>query len=443
MSKNFWSLGLLTLAGATAFAAACSSSGDEEDDGGTSSSDGGSATTTGTDGVGGAGLSTPASTGAIISVGGSSGEGGSGEGGGCVDIEVEPDAVLAPADVMIVFDTSGSMTEEATAVESNINASFAQILANSGLDYQVIVVSDFGSGNTDLCIEPPLAGPVNCQSDLVPAEVPNQFYHYHDQGDGVGITPDSFLEALVPHAGDDDGNHAGGLISLLRTDSIKHILSVSDDDPQGTNWGVTQDPLLSGPTGTNAFDFYTTILGTSPLHFGDQQNSRVVFHSIVGIMEKANPNEAYTSTELVVTPSGTAVQNMDCSTAVDPGIWYQMLAVGTGGIRYPVCNTNNYDAVFQEIATGVLNGAALPCEFALPAVKPQGYVEANLQIEFTPGSGPVETFEYGASSAACANNADFYVENDIIILCPDACMTVEADLQGAVDITAKCEEVPT
>ncbi|MEM9877536.1 MAG: hypothetical protein AAF928_21740, partial [Myxococcota bacterium] len=158
MAKNFWSLGLLTLAGATAFAAACSSSGDEEDDGGSSSNDGGAAATTGTDGVGGAGPTTT-TVGVTIGVGGSSGDGGSGEGGGCVDIEVEPDAVLAPADVMIVFDTSGSMTQEATAVESNINASFAQILANSGLDYQVIVVSDFGSANTDLCIEPPLAGP--------------------------------------------------------------------------------------------------------------------------------------------------------------------------------------------------------------------------------------------------------------------------------------------
>ncbi|MEM1033657.1 MAG: hypothetical protein AAGN82_25200 [Myxococcota bacterium] len=441
MAKNFWSLGLLTLAGATAFAAACSSSGDEEDDGGSSSNDGGAAATTGTDGVGGAGPTTT-TVGVTIGVGGSSGDGGSGEGGGCVDIEVEPDAVLAPADVMIVFDTSGSMTQEATAVESNINASFAQILANSGLDYQVIVVSDFGSANTDLCIEPPLAGPVNCTSDLVPAEVPGQFYHYHDEGDPAGITPDSFLEALVPHAGDDDGNHAGGLISLLRTDSIKHILFVSDDQPYGTTWGTTTDPLLSGPTGQNAFDFYTTILGTSPLHFGDQQNSRVVFHSIVGIIEKANPNEAYTSTELVVTPSGNAVQNMDCSSAVNPGAWYQMLAVGTGGIRYPVCNTNNYDAVFQEIATGVLNGAALPCEFALPAVKPEGFEEENLEITFTPGSGPVETFTYGMSSAACANNAGFYVENDIIILCPDECTTVEADLQGGIDITAKCEIDP-
>jgi len=429
---------LLTVGLTMALGAACSGTGNSDEDDGSGPS-GTTATTTGTGGSGG--TTTPASSGALMTGPGGAGQGGdSGTGGGCVDIEVDADAVLAPADVIIIFDTSGSMSDEAQAVEDNINASFATILSNSGLDYQVVVVADYGTGTTDLCIQPPLSGAAGCAG--TPAEVAGQFYHYHDQGDGVGITPDSFLEALPPHAGDDDGNHTAGLLPLLRTDSIKHILWVSDDDPQGSNWGTTEDPLLSGPTGDNARDFYTTLLNTSPTHFGDQFNPRVVFHSIVGIVPKANPNDAYLSTELVSTAQGNAVHDTKCTSAVDTGVWYQMLSVGTGGLRYPVCNTNSYDAVFQQIATGVLAGAALPCEFALPDVKPEGFDEEKLEITFTPGSGPTETFNYVSSAGACSGGDDFYVDNDTIFLCPAACDKVEVDPDGAIDITAKCVDIP-
>lgn len=284
-----------------------------------------------------------------------------GSGGSCFD--GDPDPVPAAADVIIIFDTSGSMAQEASAIESNINANFAQILTEGGLDYQVVIVADYGTGSTDLCIQPPLGGETDCSGS--PAAVPGQFYHYHDEGDGVGITPDSFLEALLPHSGDDDGNYTQGILALLRADSIKHILFVSDDDPQGNAWGVTQDPLLSGPTGANAIKFINTLFAIAPSYFGSQLDPRVVFHAVVGVEEKPGaPNDPYGPTDLISTPQGLAVQSGLCAGAIDPGIWYQMLAVGTEGLRYPVCNTGNYSSMFQTIAAEVLRTACIDILFA-------------------------------------------------------------------------------
>jgi hypothetical protein len=300
-----------------------------------------------------------AGTGVFVS--GAGGPGPLESGRGSIDLAAGPG--LTPADIIIIFDTSSSMALEANAVETNINANFAQILCDGGLDYRVVVVADYGTASTDLCIEPPLGGATDCSGS--PAAVPGQFYHYHDQGDGVGITPDSFLEALEPHSGDDDGNYVTGILELLRTDSIKHILFVSDDDPQGSTWGVTQNPLFSGPTGLNAAVFFNTLLDISPTHFGSPSDPRVVFHAIVGVEEKPGaPNKPYGPTELISTPNGNAVQSGVCLVASDPGVWFQMLAVATDGLRYPVCNTDNYGPMFQRIAAEVLQRSTTDILFA-------------------------------------------------------------------------------
>ena len=62
-------------------------------------------------------------------------------------------------DIIFVVDNSGSMTDEIDAIRRNINDNFAAIIEASGVDYRVILLSQYGREGTNVCIEPPLAGP--------------------------------------------------------------------------------------------------------------------------------------------------------------------------------------------------------------------------------------------------------------------------------------------
>ncbi len=107
--------------------------------------------------------------------------------------------VTRPVDIMWVIDNSGSMSEEETRVQDNMNA-FAQSIANSGVDYHVIVIADTGHIN----VPPPLGGSP-------------EFL-------GININIDShnalqkLIEAYPMYQ------------AFLRPDSVKHIIVVSDDE---------------------------------------------------------------------------------------------------------------------------------------------------------------------------------------------------------------------
>src|SRR5262245_41447423 len=73
-----------------------------------------------------------------VAVGGNS----SGQGGSCADVVVEASTVKNPADIIFMVDNSGSMTDENAAIEQNINVNFAAIMGSSGVDYQVIMITD-------------------------------------------------------------------------------------------------------------------------------------------------------------------------------------------------------------------------------------------------------------------------------------------------------------
>src|SRR4030095_14330224 len=104
------------------------------------------------------------------------GGGGNGQGGACADLVVEAEVQFLPADIIFIIDNSGSMTDEIASIETNINVNFANIIQSSGVDYQVIMVTDHGSGSLEVCVGPPLSGTTNCSGP--PVFVPGQFYHY-------------------------------------------------------------------------------------------------------------------------------------------------------------------------------------------------------------------------------------------------------------------------
>jgi len=86
----------------------------------------------------------------------------------------------------------------------------------------------------------------------------------------------------------------------------------------------------------------------------------------------------------------------------------------------------------------------LPCEFSLPPqVFGQMYDLSNVNVLFTPITGPAETFNYVSSEADCARSSTgaWYYDNaqdpKKIILCPDTCARIK-NSGGGMEIVVGC-----
>jgi hypothetical protein len=365
-----------------------------------------------------------------VNVGGSTGEGGS-----CADLVVEASIEYKPADIIFVIDNSGSMTDEITGVEQNINVNFAAIMQNSGIDFQVIMITDHGSGSLDVCVTPPLSGTTNCAGD--PVFVPNKFYHY----DRNVQSWDSVCRMFATMNGAEPAENTlapNGWLPWLRTEAVKVFVEITDDRMQCT-WGsvnvADNGDVPGGQAAALAFD--QALLSTAPGQFGTVANRNYIFYSLVGMPPKTNPLDPYTEFEPVVT--GT------CTGGVSPGTGYQWLSKGTGALRFPVCQDMNqtYDAVFQDIAAGVIDVTKVPCEFDVPPPPPGQELDLNtIDVLYTPGGGgPTQEWTKVDSESQCGPGK-FWIDDTVmpprIHLCDAACQVVEADSAATVEVKIEC-----
>ena len=122
-----------------------------------------------------------------------------------------------------------------------------------------------------------------------------------------------------------------------------------------------------------------------------------------------------------------------------PGTGYQWLSNMTGGIKFPVCEGQGFDVVFQEIAKGVIKSASIACDFDLPE-PPQGKEidPATISIEFTPQGGSPTKITQVANAAACTQDA-FYIEGTKIKLCSNTCTAVHGSASSDLHILALCQ----
>ena len=427
MRKQTYSALAAMMAAASLVYACSGTDGSNIGDGGDDSSGNGPTTGVGGDNSGGATSSSESS-----SEVGMVGSGTGGQGGTCIDEVQEAEVTLKPADIIFVIDNSGSMGEEIAGVEQNINQNFAQQMAASGIDYRIIMVTQHGSSSLTVCVQAPLSGTTNCAGP--PVNVPNQFYHY-----SVNVqSHDSFCKLLNTFYGTEADQYnlaPNGWSEWMRPEAVKVFVVMSDDGASctwnGNNYNDGNN-VASGQTAAVEFD--KDLLALSPLHFGTQANRNYLWYSIVGLGPKnpANPLEAWNEFDPVTTSECTPG-------AVDPGTAYQWLSKGTGALRFPLCDPSGYDTVFADIAAGVEEGTKLSCELLIPE-PPQGQ-ELNLEslsVIYTPGgNGMPQELTQVPSVGACTPD-NFYIENDLIILCPGACDAVEADSQAKLQVQIAC-----
>ncbi len=427
--KGALALALVVPFGAVAALSAQGCSGDSNTSGSTSSSQGGG-------GPGGAGGATAtAGSGGDINIGGNQNTGGAfDQDAACVATSAEATLVKKPVDILFIIDNSGSMGDNIQSVQDNINANFAAIIGASGIDYQVIMISAHGAiGSESICVQAPLSS-TDCNP--VPAEPGQNPPIFHQYSIEIG-SHNSWCQALKSYDGtlaDQFGAAPGGWKTWLRKDAVKVFVEITDDLASCSFNGVTYDDNDSLAGGTAAADLFETALFTmDPEQFGDAQKPNYVWHSIIGLEENMPPTKEYVPADPVVTTT--------CSTAVNSGTGYQVLSQKTGGLRFPICEFASYDVVFQAIAKGVIAGAKVACEFPVPD-PPQGETIdlTTVVVQYTPGAGgDPQLFKQVANAAACMPGS-FYIENNVIKLCTDACAAVQNDDKAKIGILYGCKQ---
>jgi hypothetical protein len=349
----------------------------------------------------------------------------------CIVSGATAEIVTQPVDIILLLDNSGSMEDELGAVEANVNVNFASILANSDVDYRVILISRHrreprtasSESSTSICVSAPLSGAADCTASPEPV-LSERFFQYStkvESTDSFDILLDTFAPPFESSDREEKFDNAPiGWSAWLRPGAKRVFLELTDDN---------EDMPLA--------DFLRQLVALSPSAFGsDPAQPNIVFHSIIGVAEKADTASAYTPDEplqnAICTGNGNVVENS--------GLTYQELSRLTGGLRFPLCQFGAYDVVFRRIAEDVVLTSSIACDFAIPPAPMGSALDlANVAIRYTPGgsAAPV-TFGQAPASSACQADA-FYISGDRLNLCPEACSRVRLDAGANLSVLFTCE----
>jgi hypothetical protein len=178
-------------------------------------------------------------------------------------------------------------------------------------------------------------------------------------------------------------------------------------------------------------------------------NRNYIWHSIVGMTEKAGDAglEAYQPAEPIVT---TICEGPNAGSSDDDGVaagqGYQYLSQMSGGLRYSNCLNDNFDAIFNAIAAGVIEGATIECDFEIPDVS--GEINFNnINVNYLEGGTTPHALTRVDDVGDCTGDNQYYLgvvgdaggaDYNHIFLCPDACTVVQADDDAEIGIDFGC-----
>jgi hypothetical protein len=348
----------------------------------------------------------------------------------CVKSTAQATLVKLPVDIILLLDNSGSMSDELEAVEANINRNFAEILASSGVDYRMILISrhreeprdESDEASTSICVQSPLSALDDCSEAEAPV-FSERFFQYStklESSDSFDVLLDTYAPPFESSGREEKFDQAPlGWSEWLRPGTKKVFLEMTDDDEDM--------PIES---------FVEQLLAEAPEHFGsDPAHPSFVFHSIIGIEEKADPTQPYLSSEPVREQTCTGNDNE----VQNAGESYQELSRMTGGLRFPLCQFGAYDVVFQTIAEDVVQRRGIACDFEIPPPPPG--LELDLEkvaIEYDGSDGLSVQLGQAPTPEACQPSA-FYIDAGRVNLCPDACSAISNDPAARVSVLFTCE----
>ncbi len=342
----------------------------------------------------------------------SSGAGGMVE---CAATGSEADIGVLPADVILVIDNSGSMTDEAGQVQAAMN-DFASTIINANIDVRVILISADSGDEQGVCVPLPL-GSGSCPND---ENVAGGFMHIVDT---VGSS--NALDRVVANY----DNYS----AFLRPNATKTIGVISDDNASGA---------------TPAADFRAAMLAK------DASFQDFIFHGIVAPYDYSNSDclqcfilngQNCGGCDACCGPD-PIVGALCTSYAAGEGTAYKDLADDTmpAGVIGNLCLLE-FLPVFQQMATAVIGGAQVACLYDLPD-PPNGqtldYATVNVEYLETPASTPELFFNVPGGAPDCAANNEWHYDDPSapsqILLCPETCTRVQAAAEGKINVTFGC-----
>ena len=117
----------------------------------------------------------------------------------------------------------------------------------------------------------------------------------------------------------------------------------------------------------------------------------------------------------------------------------------SGGLQFSIC-TEDWSALFSELATVVSVALPLPCVFSVPSAEAGETVNPDkVNVVFTEvDSDDGAALPRVTSEDACAAQGWYYDDPSSpaeIRLCAESCSAVEASLGGRVDIALGCDTI--
>ena len=368
----------------------------------------------------------------------------------CAALTQTPEQLRSPVDVIIVIDNSSSMAGEIEQVQERINSDFARIIEESGVDYRVIMVSRYGDvdisvGESDhpICVRAPL-GSSDCLSPETIPLVHNAPRFYHYSADIRSRTP--WCDLLTSWDSPDEFTPADreqrpwesiapiGWKQFVREEAFKEFLVITDDNSRCEGEGHYFEDGNTSDAQSSAVEFDTALLALAPRQFGSNVARKYKWHSIVGMTENDDALEPW--------PASAPLQTGQCSPGSEgPGLGFQALSVLTGGLRYPSCNNDNFDAVFRALAEGVVTGS-LACEWEIPEVENFDADQVNVQWRSDNGS---QAFSNVDTLADCEEGHGWYYDDNEnptkVLVCPTTCTLLQSDPNAKLELLFGCETV--
>ena len=413
-----WTMSCLCVAGVSALlgAGACSATSSKRQSpggGGTGASGG-----TGAVGSGGTAATGTGGSGGLVTGPDGGGTGGFDPDAACEAVAQQAEDRFQPADIVWAIDTSGSMIDEALAVQDNINA-FSQQIVASGIDVHVVMLAGYQFFILPgICVPPPL-GSGFCPPQGSDTNLPSFFHH-----------PNSFVDSV---------DAAVVLVSrfpdyrmMLRPEALKHIVVVTDDDSRAsdTDGGSTGNPGVYDNDPNRFIQDYTAL----------------------------DPMLADPVTGGPVWKMSGVYAFSQCPNAARIGTVWKEIIDQTGGVHADICNCppgqpaacqQTFQAVFNELATKIFQGAVpLDCEWGIPP-PPMGQVfdPDRVNVDFTDeDQGTTKTIFRVDSAAACDPAlGGWYYDNPAaptrVVACPTTCSEIKGVPHGRIDIAFGCATI--
>lgn len=328
---------------------------------------------------------------------------------GCAAVTQVAESKKLPIDIIWAIDTSSSMQAVRDAIQTELNT-LSQRIVDAGIDAHIVLLGStdvnacFGPG-LSLCIEPPLGSGQCGGGTLAVVKTGLGGAAFCASADIAGAGADSTEDFLHLNAASGETMQLDTILAqypaysqLLRPEAKKHLVITGDGDAN------------------QSFDQFSQALAALDPSFaqGDWQFSAVYCRE---------------------TCLGLCPQ---------PATVYPTFVQRSGGVEGSLCaGQAGFADVIDELATAVIVGAELACEWALPPPPPgETFDKDQVNVTYTPGTGAPIDYGKLPPGVPCDDREGWYYDSEDapskITVCPRTCDGIRAAPDGRMDIALGC-----